>query len=153
MNYIDFNLVNDTEYLVDDKLLLSCAEKVLEEELPGKRAELNLLLCDDEVMQNYNRTFRGDNSVTDVLCFNYYDSILNTENDAFPSLYCDIIIDIKQLERQKGNKSMEDELIEIFIHGLLHALGYDHIRLEDRTVMEEKEKYYINKIVGDKTSG
>ena len=56
MNYLDFNLVNDTEYLVDEKLLLSCAEKVLEEELPGKRVELNLLLCDDEVMQNYNRT-------------------------------------------------------------------------------------------------
>ena len=153
MNYIDFNLVNDTEYLVDEKLLISCAEKVLEEELPGKKVELNVLLCDDEVMQNYNRTFRGDNSVTDVLCFNYYDSILNTENDAFPSLYCDIIIDIKQLERQKGTKSMENELIEIFIHSLLHALGYDHIKLEDRLLMEEKEKQYINKIVGDKTSG
>lgn len=153
MNYLDFNLVNNTEYEVNENLLLSCAEKILKEELPGKRVELNLLLCDDTVMQNYNRTFRGDDSITDVLCFNYYDSILETEDKAFPSLYCDIIIDIKQLERQKGTKSMENELIEIFIHSLLHALGYDHIKLEDRLLMEEKEKQYINKIVGDKTSG
>ena len=154
MNYLDFNLVNNTEYKVDEKLLISCAEKILEEELPRKKVELNLLLCDDEAIQNYNRIFRGDNSITDVLCFNYYDSILlDTEDKTFPSLYCDIIIDIKQLERQKGNKSMEQELIEVFIHGLLHALGYDHIKSKDCSIMEEKEKYYINKIVGDKTSG
>lgn len=55
---------------------------------------------------------------------------------------CDIIIDIKRLFQQKGIRTLEDEYRAVLIHGLLHLVGYDHIRSEDAEKLKKKEESF-----------
>jgi len=41
------------------------------------------------------------------------------------------------------NISIEKELTLLFIHGLLHLLGYDHIKIADRKEMRKIEKKFL----------
>ncbi|NLK49427.1 MAG: rRNA maturation RNase YbeY, partial [Candidatus Cloacimonetes bacterium] len=38
------------------------------------------------------------------------------------------------------------ELQKLVIHGMLHLLGYDHIKKQDKDIMEQKESYYYDKL-------
>ncbi len=62
---------------------------------------------------------------------------------------CDIIIDIKQLFQQKGIRTLEEEYRAVLIHGLLHLVGYDHIRSADAEKMNKKEEYYLKQTQGE----
>ena len=103
------------------------------EEIPNEKT-LNLTLSDGDYIKHLNQKFRGRNSMTDVLSF-------PTDIDFLPILG-DIIIDIEVADKQKGNRSLESELQYLLLHGLLHLLGYDHIGLKDKQIMESKEKKY-----------
>ncbi|MGC9361893.1 MAG: rRNA maturation RNase YbeY [Candidatus Syntrophosphaera sp.] len=148
MSECHFNLINDSGANLDEKRLRRCAEVVCAGERAQGECEINLQICTDGEMRQYNRLYRGDDSITDVLAFSAEDENLIKPGDG--SLPCDIIIDINQLDRQKGTNKLEDELMEVFIHGLLHAFGYDHIRRQDRNIMEEKEIAYKQIMGGTK---
>ncbi len=139
---MEFSIINSTQEEIPETLLHNCAHLLLDAELPEQDLDLGLLICDDDAMQDYNRRYRGDAGITDVLSFTDLDQSPDSVLAGVLPPSADIIIDINQLDRQKGNKSREDELLRVFIHGLLHACGYDHIRAGDREVMEFKERYY-----------
>ena len=42
-------------------------------------------------------------------------------------------------EAKTDNKNLEDHLIHLFIHGVLHLLGYDHQKEHDARIMESLE--------------
>jgi probable rRNA maturation factor len=148
MTDCQFNLINQSGCKVDEQLLKSCFQLVCQGESPSQGFELNLVLCTDREMQKFNRIYRGSKSVTDVLSF-------CSQGSRDPSLPAsitpshDIIIDTNQIDRQKGKKSFEWELVKVFIHGLLHVFGYDHLRQEDRKEMQDKEFHYNNIIQGE----
>jgi probable rRNA maturation factor len=142
--------IDDQEGEVPDPSRLEqLASSICRAEDPGCRYEISLLFCDDETMRRYNRTYRGSDAATDVLSF----VTAELGNGEGRARICDIIIDTKQVDRQKGHKSFERELSEVFIHALLHLAGYDHIRPEARKHMEEKETTYQSMIEGTHTSG
>ena len=140
-----FNLINQSGCEIDEQLLERCFQLVCQGESPRQCFELNLVLCTDREMQKFNRIYRGSESVTDVLSF----SSQGSQDPSLPPSVTpshDIIIDTNQINRQKGKKSFEWELVKVFIHGLLHVLGYDHLRQNDRKEMQDKEFHY-NKII------
>ncbi len=153
MTNLSFSFENFTDHPLDPKFLQDVAEAVCNEELPGGVCEIALVICSDEQIRKYNQRYRGDDSVTDVLCFNGSEDFPKAITEGEQGMSCDILIDIKQLERQKGSKSMNKELMEIFIHGLLHGFGYDHIRAGDCKHMKEKEEHYIKMMEGTQPSG
>jgi len=57
----------------------------------------------------------------------------------------DIIINVMQAERQKQH-DISDELQVLFIHGLLHLMGYDHLNKKEEIKMKNKENIYITSI-------
>jgi len=122
----------------------------------GQQHIITLTLVDDGQMRELNRKYRGKDEPTDVLSFNSENMALpgnpalGQEATASDSLVlCDIIIDIKQLNRQKGQNTLDNEFCRVFIHGMLHVLGYDHTRLSDAKKMKEKEDHYLNMIQGE----
>lgn len=153
MSKLTIDVSNETDSPIDPVPLEAAAELICDTELPGGCCEIGLLICDDARIRKCNLLYRGDNSVTDVLCFTLSDTLPSEITRGEQSMICDILIDIKQLERQKGYKPIQQELMEIFIHGLLHGFGYDHIRAEDRTQMKEKEEYYKELMEGTQQSG
>ena len=153
MSCLTFTFENETGIQVDPEPLRAAAELVCAEELPKGECEIGVLICTDEQIRRYKLLYRGDDTVTDVLCFNGAEGLPGEVSLELGTVICDILIDIKQLQRQKGPKSINKELMEIFIHGLLHGFGYDHIRAGDFKQMKVKEAYYISKMEGTHQSG
>lgn len=102
--------------------------------------EIDVSLVDDETIHQINRDYRKVDRVTDVISFAFNDdkdpknAILNPE---VPRMLGEILICLPQAKRQAeaiGN-SLQRELSFLFVHGLLHLLGYDHMKPEDEAIM------------------
>lgn len=82
--------------------------------------EVELLIIDSETMHAINREHRGMDKTTDVLSFPV---------DDFPHAPLGSILINHELAAQKAHElghSAEEEITLLFIHGMLHLLGYDH---------------------------
>jgi len=129
---------NRSKYKLDAKIFYSVIKSIEEEEL-DKYEEVNLLLTDDDTIKNLNGRYRGKNKKTDVLSF-------PSQIPGLPFLG-DIIIDTSVANEQKGNHSLEEELQFLFLHGVLHLLGYDHISAQQKKIMDAKEKKYRENLI------
>ena len=97
-------------------------------ELEEDITDVSVAFVDDESMKNLNRRFRHKNRTTDVLTF-----------PADSSYAGDIVISVDQARRQAAGEkhSLATEVRYLLVHGVLHALGYDHER--DEGEMNELE--------------
>ena len=88
--------------------------------------EVSIAIVDDESMRNLNRKFRKKNKTTDVLTFPADDSDADPHAHGRP--LGDIVISIDQARRQATEQkhSLATEVRYLILHGILHALGYDH---------------------------
>jgi len=88
--------------------------------------EVSIAIVDDEAMRNLNRKFRKKNKTTDVLTFPADDSDADPNAPGRP--LGDIVISIDQARRQATDQkhSLAIETRYLILHGILHALGYDH---------------------------
>jgi len=79
--------------------------------------ELSIAFVDDESMRELNRKFRRKNKTTDVLTFPGDGPLLG-----------EIVISVDQARRQAAGEkhSLAIEVRYLVLHGILHALGYDH---------------------------
>lgn len=78
----------------------------------------------DRKMTELNRMFRYKNSTTDVLSFpSEPDEFEEAENNLG-----DIVISLEQAARQasENNLSLDAEIKQLILHGILHLCGYDH---------------------------
>ena len=89
-------------------------------------ANVSIAFVDDTAMRRLNRQFRQKNKTTDVLTFPADRSYSDPEGNGPP--LGDIIISIEQAKRQAAheNHSLATEVRYLILHGVLHALGYDH---------------------------
>ncbi|MGH9422515.1 MAG: rRNA maturation RNase YbeY, partial [Thermoanaerobaculia bacterium] len=89
-------------------------------------SEVSIAIVDDETMRNLNRKFRHKNKTTDVLTFPADDSDADPQSPGRP--LGDIVISIDQARRQASEQrhSLATEIRYLILHGILHALGYDH---------------------------
>jgi len=88
--------------------------------------EVSIAIVDDNAMRNLNRQFRKKNKTTDVLTFPADDSDADPNAKGRP--LGDIVISIDQARRQATDQkhSLATEVRYLILHGVLHALGYDH---------------------------
>ncbi len=99
--------------------------------------DVELILTDDNEIQELNRLHRQKDKPTDVLSF----PLENIPGMPLGSIV--ISIDTAKKGAEEFGHSIEDEIKLLFIHGLLHLLGYDHET--DNGEMREKEKEIIEK--------
>lgn len=97
--------------------------------------DIDLLVVDNEQMQKINLEHRDINAPTDVLSFPF-------ENIPMAPLGSLVISSqyVKDVSKTLGH-SQDDEFCLLFIHGLLHLLGFDHE--VDSGQMREKEEMLI----------
>ena len=98
--------------------------------------ELSVLLVDDDKIKTLNRQHRNIDSATDVLSFPQMD-----DDEFISHLLGDVVISVETAKRQASEHhfSLEQELVLLLLHGLLHLLGYDHERSpKEEQVMKEK---------------
>tara|TARA_B110000259_G_scaffold185001_1_gene233172 strand:- start:485 stop:955 length:471 start_codon:yes stop_codon:yes gene_type:complete len=106
-----------------------------------KKVSLTVLLSNNKNIKKLNKKFRNKNKPTDVLSFPS-EKKLNIKK--YPYLG-DIIISYEFMNKPKTLKNLKfkNKVIKIFIHGFLHLLGYDHIKMKDfKKMLKEEEKIY-----------
>ncbi len=118
--------------------------------LEGDNCELGLLACDDARIATLNAEFRGKPTPTNVLSWPAEDLSPGTPGDQpltpKPDFTGEIALgdiaiawDTCAREAEDAGKPMAAHVTHLLIHGLLHLLGYDHVRDADATVMEQLE--------------
>ena len=106
-----------------------------------KKVSLTVLLSNNKNIKKLNKKFRNKNKSTDVLSFPSEKKI-NIKKSPYIG---DIIVSYEFMNKPKTLSSLEfkSKVTKIFIHGFLHLLGYDHIKLKDfKEMLIEEEKIY-----------
>ena len=107
----------------------------------------SLLLTGTTEIKRLNKKFRNKNKSTDVLSFPYQKKIdlrkmIKNKNDIYLG---DIIINIKKINNTTI-KAFKNDLNILWVHGLLHLFGYNHIRDNNYRQMNVIEKKFLRKI-------
>jgi len=108
--------------------------------------EISISLVDDETMRNLNREWRGKDKTTDVLSFPMEDEFGISKY----RLLGDVIISLPFAEKQAKEigYTIEEEIIRLLTHGILHLLGYDHeTSEEDAKIMFDLQDKIFEKVV------
>ena len=102
--------------------------------------EVSLIIVDEEKIHELNRDYRHVDRPTDVITFAEIDSNDDLADDEF--YLGDIFISAKAIfeQAQDYGHSEKREFCFLFVHGLLHTLGYDHMTKEDEEVMFKYQK-------------
>jgi probable rRNA maturation factor len=104
------------------------------------RAELSLVLTDDERIHELNRTYRNKDKPTDVLAFAQREGELG---ESAGRLLGDVVVSIPTARRQAKarRRAVTAEVTMLIAHGLLHLIGYDHqTEAEDRVMRRETRR-------------
>ena len=98
-------------------LALDCDEEI---------SDVSIAFVDDETITNLNRQFRHKDTTTDVLTFPADETYGDPRRRGRP--LGDIVICVDQARRQASDEkhSLPTEIRYLILHGILHALGYDH---------------------------
>lgn len=95
---------------------------------------VSLSFVSEDEIKDLNRDYRGIDRVTDVLSFPAWDD--------YARVLGDVIICPQRAREQAediGN-TLEEELAYLTVHSIFHLLGYDHMTVEDKALMRDKEK-------------
>ncbi len=102
-----------------------------------KNHEFTILLTTNKIMKKLNNNFRKKNKTTDVLSFPFDKKIKKN------SFLGDIAISYEIVKKRSYNSTFIKELDKMWIHGLLHLLGYNHEKIRDYSKMCNKEKIIL----------
>lgn len=108
--------------------------------LKVKNPVYNIVIVNNKKIREINKNYRGKDEATDVISFAFEETVnFNYKNKRFlGEIY--ISIDKAISQATEYNHSLKREICFLTVHGLLHLLGYDHIKEEDRKKMRELEE-------------
>ena len=123
--------------------LHSLIKKLLEEHY----VHFLIIITSDSYIQSLNLQYRNKNQPTDVLTFNHIlnDDITEAKEQdlQFAEIYISLETAMQQAEEH--GVSLSDELVLLSIHGILHAIGFDHeLSVEDFQIMQAHERTLLS---------
>ncbi len=127
---------NKTDFVLSEESFSQVAKKVLSGE-NREREIVSLVFVGPLEIQELNKKFRGKDSPTDVLSFNLDE----------PEHLGEIVICPEVVKKQATEYGVpfQEELLRMYIHGILHLLGYDHeVSPEEEKRMMEKQEAYLS---------
>jgi probable rRNA maturation factor len=112
------------QILVDAERWRSFTAKALRV-VPAQGSGVTIAFVSDRSMRELNRMWRGKRGTTDVLSFPSEQNEFEKDVDATLG---DVVISIHQAKNQaqENGLTLEVELAQLILHGLLHLCGYDH---------------------------
>tara|TARA_B100000945_G_scaffold295423_1_gene272918 strand:- start:6832 stop:7302 length:471 start_codon:yes stop_codon:yes gene_type:complete len=115
--------------------------------LKNKKITLTILLTNNKYIKKLNKQYRGKNKTTDVLSFPFYkDQELKKKLKKNKNTYLgDIILNYNSLYKLK-KLDFKNKFNKLWIHGLLHLIGYKHYKNKDFYKMQRLENKIYNKI-------
>ncbi|RKE86434.1 putative rRNA maturation factor [Rhizobium sp. AG855] len=149
MTHLDIQIAVEADGWADEDALEALASRVLGaaetflqtqegQPFPAQPTELSLVFADDETIREINSEWRGKDKPTNVLSFPAFPL---TPGKMPGPMLGDIVIARETVEREavELDKSFDDHLTHLMVHGFLHLFGYDHIENDDAEEMEALE--------------
>ena len=144
----------DEEYqgLVEADWLASIVRQTLELEQVAVPAEVSLVITGQDTVQQLNRDYRDLDEPTDVLSFALTETRGRKRKFALPPdgvlRLGDVIISYPRADAQaaeRGNPT-DREVALLVVHGVLHLLGYDHMKPDEEKIMQAKERAALERV-------
>lgn len=116
--------------------------------------EVSLTITDAEAIREINAAYRNVDQVTDVLSFPQYESAEEVREEI---LHCpdgcviplgDVVICMDRALEQAAEygNTEEREVTYLFVHSMMHLLGYDHMEEEEKKIMRRHEESVMRAI-------
>ena len=125
--------------------------------IPDDYIEISVTVTDSDSVRALNKEHRGMDDTTDVLSFPMYElkaGEYDTLNDMLSDIHTiggslllgDIVLNNERVISQADEygHSVLREYSFLIVHSMLHLLGYDHIKEDDRLMMEEKQRVIMD---------
>lgn len=127
----------NTEIPVLQKRRLTQWIKLIAKEYGKNTGDINYIFCSEEKILEINRQFLNHDYFTDIITFDY------SEKNVISG---DIFISPETLKTNaiQFNVTLEEELLRIIIHGILHLCGQDDKTPESKLQMTAKEDKALN---------
>ena len=111
------------------------SKSIFNKEKISTERSVTLILCSDYRIRKLNAEYRKIDRPTDVLSFCFED------DDFLGEIY--ISLQRAKVQAKKYMLTYDEEVIRLFVHGMFHLLGFDHLVENERTIMETKERKYF----------
>ncbi|MGE0089852.1 MAG: rRNA maturation RNase YbeY [Bacteroidales bacterium] len=124
--------------LSQKKLLKNWIKQAISNE--NKKCDsINFILTSDNFLLEINKKFLSHNYFTDIVTFNYCTNSL---------ISGDIYISVETVKNNsiRFNVPMIEELYRVMIHGVLHLIGYNDSNDLEKSIMREKEDFYLDRL-------
>lgn len=136
---------------VDESFVHFIFDMVLGHAATDQNSEVGLVITSDEHLRNLNHRYRGKDGSTNVLSFandeiKDFVSAGDRENKNYLG---DIYISYPTLMREAHDlhETSRERFVQLFVHGILHLLGFDHKNASDAEIMERLEDKIISSIL------
>ncbi len=117
------------------------------EDVDSDRSEISVTMVDLEEIHQLNLEYRQVDSPTDVLSFPQFEDMNDLPAEGEICLGDVVICAEKAKEQaQEFGHSFEREIIYLFVHSILHLLGYDHMEEEEKQAMRSREEAVMKTI-------
>ena len=106
-------------------------------------AEVGVVLTDDARVRDLNRNWLGNDKATNVLSFPAPEA---PETEA--RFLGDVVFAFETIrsEAEGEQKPFQRHLAHLTVHGVLHLLGFDHVRDQDAEIMEARERQILARL-------
>ena len=99
---------------------------------------INFIFCDDDYLLKINIDYLNHHDFTDVISFPYDEDVV--EGDVF------ISVDRVKENANTYNVDFFTELYRVMVHGTLHLVGYQDKLAADKSLMSQKEDFYLKQL-------
>ena len=130
-----------------NRYLNTQAKKInLKKYFKSKLINISILLTGNNDIKFLNKKFRKKNKTTDVLSFPSYDqNIMKAKLKSQKDLYLgDIALNLYKIN--KGKNKFKSEFDKLWVHGLVHLMGYKHYKNKDFFKMKKIEDKIIKQL-------
>lgn len=130
---------------IREKMIRAAIYAVESEDIFGlepERCEISVTFVQPDEIQSLNHAYRGIDRVTDVLSFPQFADLAEEVPEVGEICLGDVVIckDKAEEQAQEFGHAFEREIIYLFVHSVLHLLGYDHEAEADKKVMRQREE-------------
>jgi probable rRNA maturation factor len=115
------------------------------DELKLNEAELGIILVGAKEMALLNEKFLGHEGPTDVITFDYTEA---RDQKSGGRIHGEIFVCVEEAERQSKEfrTNWQSEIVRYVVHGILHLLGHDDLKLAARKKMKQEEGRLLGKL-------
>ena len=113
-------------------------------------ADMNISFVGDRRMRRLNGQFRHKDRSTDVLAFAFREARTPHGFHESAAHLGDVVIALPTAQRQAkdARRPLEEEVLALLIHGVLHLCGYDHERSRVEALRMQKKERQVRRRLG-----